>query len=197
MKELLFMEYCKVVYEYNGVQIDPTFKPMSQDTYNETAIIAAIGKTKQSEALLMAAINMSCIGYGNKRYGVFKLKEQVVDIGDLLHKTGVKIGLSRDAKLSESDLTPQRLCRAFRHNIKQYILDTNFETYLFRKYSTKDPVFASVCFRGAEYLDDLTPEEVNYLLQVYAKLDADRTTNISERIKRVFQAKNYLPRTVV
>jgi len=178
------------------LQLDPSFKPMSQDTYNETAIIAAINKTKQQDALLMAAINMSCIGYGSKRYGIFKYKEQAVDIAELMLKTGVKIGLAKDAKLTESDLTPQRLCRAFRHNIKQYVEDTHFETYLFRKYSTKDPNFASICFRGAEYLDDLTPEECNYLLQVYTKIDSEKGIDITARIKRVFQAKGYLPRTV-
>jgi hypothetical protein len=178
------------------IKFDDTFIPMSQDTYNEAAVVAAISQTGLQHELAMAAVNMSCIGYGNKKYGLFKHKDQIIDIAELLHKANVKTGLGKDAKLKESDITPQRLCRAFRHKTREYIQNTHFETYLYRKYSTHDPTYLSVCFRGAEYLDNLTKDECMYLIAIYARLDMERQTNISERIRRVFQAKGYLSRTV-
>lgn len=175
--------------------IDDSFVPMSQDTYNETAVFEAIVNTKRANDLAMAAINLACVGYGSKKYGIYKHKDTMVDIGALLNSCQVKTGLGKDAKLSENDLTPMRLCRAFRHQIREYIQVKKFETYLFRKYSDHNVQFADVCFRGSEYLDNLKKEECDYLLLVYAKLDSERGTNVLERIKRIFQAKGYIGRT--
>lgn len=177
------------------IHFDVSFTPMSQDTYNEEAVASSIQATGKQVELAMAAVNMACVGYGNKKFGLYKFKNVVVDIGELLIKSGVKVNLGKDAKISEGDLTPQRLCRAFRNEIRQFILEKKFETYLFRKYSTHEARFAHLCFRGSEYLDDLKKEECEYLLTMYTRLDVDRGTNICERIKRVFQAKGYVPRT--
>jgi len=178
------------------IVIDPTFVPMSQDSYNETAVLNAIQKTGKASELCLAAINMACVGFGNKRYGNFRVQETVIDIANLMNSCGTKTGQGRDAKLSDSDLTPQRLCRAFRHEIRDYIKKTKFETYLYRKYSDRDPAFAHVMFRGSEYLDDLRKEEIDALLRTYETLDIRMSTSIQERVIRVFQAKNYLKRTV-
>lgn len=175
--------------------LDEKFVPMSQDTYNETAVLEAIHATGKVAGLAMAAVNMACVGYGNKKFGIFKYNNVVQDIATLLNECGVKINLGKDAKITERDLTPQRICRAFRTYIRKYIVENKFETYLFRKYSTHDPSFAHLCFRGAEYLDDLKKPDCDFLLLLYAKLDADKGTNISERIRRVFQAKGYIART--
>jgi hypothetical protein len=191
-----YLSEAKLFELLKDIVFDQDFTPMSQDTYNETAVIAAITKTKLVPQLAMAAVNMSCIGYGNRRYGLYKYKDQIIDIAELLQKAGVKINQAKDAKLKDEDLTPQRLCRAFRYHIKRYINENNFETYLFRKYSDHNPVYKDICFRGSEYLDDLTPEQCGYLLSVYQKLDAERQINITERVKRVFQAKGYIKRTV-
>jgi len=184
------------IFEILGEISFEFFVPMSQDSYNEAAILNSISATKKEQELCFAAINMATIGFGNKRYGNFKSKNVVVDIATLLTSCGVKIGLAKDAKLKEDDLTPQRLCRAFRHHIRAYLKDTRMETYLHRKYSAHDNKFADLMFRGAEYLDDLKPDEVNYLLETYRSIDGKANTNISERIIRVFQAKGYLKRTV-
>jgi len=179
-----------------ALTVEPTFIPMSQDTYNESQVVEAILKTKKQLELQLAAINMSCIGYGGKRYGLFKLKEEVIDIALLLKGVGVRLALEKDTKLNENELTPQRLCRAFRNHTREYIVKHNFETYLFRKYSDHNANFAHICFRGSEYLDDLSKDEVDYLLVLYAKMDLERNTKIAERVKRVFQAKGYMKRTI-
>jgi len=174
-------------------EIDVTFEPMSQDSYNEVAIIEAIKATGRVQELLYCAINMACIGYGNKRFGNFKLANLVKEIQPILQACGVKTTLARDAKLSESDLTPQRLCRAFRQHIKQYLADhPTFTSYMFKKYSDQDLKFRTVLFRGSEYLDNLNQDEVAAILHVYSQMEDRFSLNMSERVRRVFQAKGYL-----
>jgi len=175
---------------------DPTFVPMSQDTYNESAVAAAIVKTGRARELCMAAVNLACIGYGQKRYGMFKCKESIVDCAKLFAETGVLTTAVKDSKLKETDLTPQRLCRAFRTQIREYIQVNKHETYLYRKYSNHEPQYFDIMFRGSEYLDDLSPEQCEYLLGVYNSMDVKLGINISERVKRVFQAKGYMSRRV-
>jgi len=178
------------------INITADFTPMSQDTYNETAVAKAIAETGKPDQLCMAAINMACVGYGNRRYGTFKYKESIIEVQKLLLDAGVKLALNKDAKLKESDLTAQRLCRAFRNQIREYLVRTKFETYIYRKYSDHTPRFAHLLFRGSEYLDDLTAEEVAYLTDTYRAMDGKTNFDLSSKITRVFQAKGYLKRVV-
>jgi len=186
-------EFLAIVGE---IIIDKRFSVMSQDSYNETAVSNTIRQTGRVQELCQAAINMATIGYGNKKYGAYKFGDQVCDILALMNACNVKTHLEKDAKLKEEELTPQRLCRAFRNQIRAYILETKLETYQFRKYSDHNPRFFHLMFRGAEYLDDLNPEECHYMLSVYNNMDASLNTNISDRVTRVFQAKGYLARRV-
>jgi hypothetical protein len=192
-KYLTSAEFLAIV---GDLTFDPTFIPMSQDTYNESAVAEAIRKTGRAKDLCMAAVNLACIGYGNKRYGMFKCKESIIDCARLFTETGVMTNVIKDAKLKETDLTPQRLCRAFRVQIQEYIRFNKHETYLYRKYSNHDPKYFDILFRGSEYLDDLTPDQCEYLLGVYQNMDTKLSINITERVKRVFQAKGYIPRKV-
>jgi hypothetical protein len=192
-KYLTIVELRAIIGEFI---FDPTFVLMSQDSYNETAIAKAIVDTGRAQDLCYATINMACVGYGNKKYGNFKLKDKVNDIANLLNMCHVKLGLGKDAKLLENDLTPQRLCRAFRDYIKDYLIQTKFKSYLFRKYSSGDEKYAHILFRGSEYLDGLSKDECDYIQQVYETMDATLNLKISDRIKRVFQAKGYLKRVI-
>lgn len=190
-----YLTIAEITTIIGAIIIDDTFVPMSQDTYNETAVVEAIATTGRQNELAMAAINMACVGYGGKKYGVYKHKDALIDIGNLLSTCHVKAALGKDAKLAENDLTPARICRAFRHQIREYIQTKKLETYLFRKYSDHNIKYADVCFRGAEYLDNLKKDECDYLLLVYGKLDSEKGTNITERVRRIFQAKGYIART--
>jgi len=182
---------------YGELALDLSFLPMSQDSYNESAIIKAIMETGRQHELCYAAINMSCIGYGSKKYGNFKLRNIIIDIAVLLNECRVKLGLTKEAKLTESDLTPQRLCRAFRYQIQAYILANKFETYLYRKYSDHNPKLMHVCFRGAEYLDGLSKEELDCIHAIHVTIDAKLGTTLADRIERVFQAKGYVQKKAV
>jgi hypothetical protein len=186
------------VEKYIGsITIDPSFSPLSQDSYNERAILKAIADTGRQEELLYAAINMAVVGYGNKKYGNYRVRDKIIDILQLMLECGVKTGLGRDARLSENDLTPGRLCRAFRHFIKAYIEANHYESYLYRKYTDKDPRFMNIMFRGAEYLDNLNKEEVEQIIIAHERLDSKHGINISERVLRVLQAKGAVKRGLV
>jgi hypothetical protein len=177
------------------VKIDSSFELMSSDSYNETLIVESIKATGHIDQLCEASINLSCIGWGNQKYGTFKLKNTAIDIVQLLIDCHVKVRQPKDAKLRESDLTPQRLCRAFRYYIRDYIQQKNVQTYLYRKYSDQNPRYAHLLFRGSEYLDDLKDDEVNYIIHTYERMDNLKNLKIAERIRRVFQAKGYLKNT--
>jgi hypothetical protein len=172
-----------------ALNIEPTFQPMSQDSYNERAVLKTILDTRRALELLYAAINMGCIGFGDKKYGNFKVNGKVVDIAVLLRECNVKLGIGKDAKLEEGDLTPGRLCRAFRYYIRDYVNEHDFETYLYRNYSDRNPKFRGVLFRGAEYLDDLSKDEIDAIIDAHQRLDLKRQTNITDRVNRIFAAK--------
>jgi len=65
-------------------------------------------------------------------------------------------------------------------------------SYLFRKYSLGDEKFRTICFRGAEYLDDLNDSENAYLIASVRQLDSQLGTNIIDRVTRVIEAKKQI-----
>jgi hypothetical protein len=166
------------------------FALMSQDSYNEEQIASKIAKSGGQNDLFMAALNMSIVGYGNQKYGNYRINDQIINISQVFVKYGVKYNNNKMAILKDDEITPQRLCRFYRHATRQHIYTTKSQPYLWRKYSSRDARFMHICFRGAEYLDDLSLEEASYLLLTVKQMDARLNTNISERVIRVFEAKN-------
>jgi len=134
---------------------------------------------------------MSLVGYGNKRFGSFRTGENIVQLVTIFKKYNILFQNEAGALLKEDDLTPGRLCRLFRYQIRDFIRKTNQPAYLWRKYSDRNPKFKDICFRGSEYIDELTIEEMNYLIQTTKNLDNKRGTLISERLIRVFEAKGH------
>jgi len=162
---------------------------MSTDSYNETLILEKIEKTGRKTELAACALNMSIVGFGNKRYGSVSVNKETLNIEKILRECGVLLRNDPGALLKDDDLTPQRLCRFFRDYTRKFLEETNQPTYLYRKYSTRDPRFNHICFRGAEYLDNLTDEERAYLLSTVETMDSKINTNVAERVRRVFEAK--------
>jgi len=187
-----YLDYQSISKIIGEILLDPSFEPMSQDSYNETKIAAKVKESKQETILLMAAINMATIGYGNQRYGNFRISEKVYDIATVLRQNNVKTNLPQGSLLKEDDLTPGRLCRFFRYHIRDYIRKTNLATYLYRKYSSRKKEFNEILFRGSEYLDDLTKEQQEELLITYRTLDLRLNTKLEDRIVRVFEAKGFI-----
>jgi len=47
-----------------------------------------------------------------------------------------------------------------------------------------------ICFRGSEYLDDLSKDQADYILNAVIEMDSRLGTNIQERVIRVYEARN-------
>jgi len=166
-----------------------TFKLLSSDTYNETAILESIRNTGMASELACAALQTSIVGFGSKTYGSFSYKGIDVDVKTLYSQCSVKWDLKINSKLDEADLTPRRLQRFFRYHIKNYLVtNTEVRPYLWRKYSEKDDKFRSSTFPGSEHSID-NVEEAAYLVRTYENLDRICNTNISARVLRVFSAR--------
>lgn len=142
--------------------------------------------------LLYAAIQTAIVGEGYKSYGEFSLDGQKYDLRAIFKEYGVKDDMDTNAKLQPGDLTPRRLQRFFRYQIRAYLeANDNVLPYLWKKYSTLDPRYRSITFPGAESLVE-TQDEGLYLLETYKTLDERQGTNVSERIKRVLLARRVL-----
>jgi len=162
---------------------------MSTDSYNETQILEKIEKTGRKTELAACAVNMSCVGFGNKRYGSVMIDNKPLGIEKILRECGVLLRNEPGMLLKDDDLTPQRICRFFRENTRRYLQASKYPTYLYRKYSSRNPIFNEICFRGAEYLDDLTDDQRDYLMKTTLNMDNKIHTNVAERLQRVFEAK--------
>jgi hypothetical protein len=165
------------------------FATMSQDSYSEELLAKKIASMKSPPELLACAINLSLVGFGNKKLGQFRTNEVVSNIQTVFRTFQVSFQNEKNAILKEDELTPQRLCRLYRHAIRDYILKTNQSSYLWRKYTSKDDKFKATTFRGAEYLEDLKPQEADYLLSAVRELDDKINSNVAERVIRVFEAR--------
>jgi hypothetical protein len=184
-----YLNYDEIKALIGEIIIDKNFSTMSQDSYNETLIGQKIVETGKSSELCMAAINLAVIGYGNQKYGTYRFGSSIIDIAQLFKSCGVRFNLPINSLLREDELTPQRLCRFFRYNIREYIEINKVATYLWRKYSHRDAQFNSTLFRGAEYLDDLSEDQINELLFCYETMDNRLNTRITDRVTRILEAK--------
>eukprot|EP01098_Paradermamoeba_levis_P016610 TRINITY_DN904_c0_g1_i11.p1 TRINITY_DN904_c0_g1~~TRINITY_DN904_c0_g1_i11.p1 ORF type:complete len:200 (+),score=12.17 TRINITY_DN904_c0_g1_i11:371-970(+) len=184
-----YLKYDDIAAIIGPFELETGFSPMSQDSYNETLVANRVLKTGNVKQLRQAAINMAIVGFGNKRYGSYRVNDVVMDLKQLFDNCDVKYRNNPGALLKEDELTPNRLCRFFRYDVRKYIQNTGAQSYMFRKYSDHDPKFADIAFRGSEYLDGLSEEQKIWLRTTYLNLDARLSTQVTERIDRVFQAK--------
>jgi hypothetical protein len=178
------------IFEFIGdIILDKEFATVSQDSYNEQSIGLAIKKTKMEKELLCCALNLSIVGFGNQKYGQYRIGETLYEIKTIFNKANIKYDNRRSAILPEDTLTPNRLCRFFRYHTRRYITDNNIESYMYRKYSTRDAKYKTIVFRGAEYLGDLTNEQRNYLIKTFKTLDSKLTLDLTSRVIRIFEAQ--------
>jgi len=151
------------IYSFIGdLQVEEGFSTMSQDSYNEEAIGKSIKETHMEVPLFECALNIAIVGTGNKKLGNYRINNNLIDIKTIFNKANVNYQSAPNSVLKENELTPNRLCRYFRHHIKKYIETNKCQTYLYRKYSNHNKDYFSICFRGAEYLDDLNSNQINF-----------------------------------
>jgi len=162
----------------------------STDSYNETKIkekILKFGK-KIYLVLLMIAIQLAIIGFGNKNLGFIRQGDQSIEIRKFLDTNGIKTTNTLNSKLADDDLTPRRLVRFFRKFIQESILKFKRASYLYLKYSRRDEKYIGICFPGAEHWVE-TKEEADYLIETYKKLDSVNSSTLEEKIRRVLIAR--------
>jgi len=167
------------------------FSLVSTDSYNEEAIaekIKSLGE-EAKQLLFESTLNNAIIGYGQKNYGQVKIEDKYLEISNIYRKFGVLMNTPPGATLAEDELTPNRLMRFFRHYIRDWIKENKVGGYMWRKYSARDPKMMPICFRGAEYLEDLTKEEADYLIQTTINMDRVLGTDMVERVLRTFDAR--------
>jgi len=167
-------------------------KVISRDSYSDMEICKTIQKKKAMKPLLYCAIQTAIVGYGNKTYGEFELNGEKVDVKALFKEFGVKDELQQSARLELGDLTPRRLQRFFRVQIREF-LEQNKEVspYLWKKYSDHNDAYRTISFPGAESLVE-DQKEALYLLKIYSELDSRLGVNITERLKRVLFARKMI-----
>jgi len=161
------------------------------ESYNEELIAEKIKSfgPEARDLLFDATLSNSIIGYGQRNFGVMKIEDKFLEINELYKKYGILFNNPRNANLNEDDLTPNRLMRFFRYDIRDWIQKNNTPSFLWRKYSRKDPAMMSICFRGAEYMEDLTPQQADYLIEAHINMDRALGRNMVDRVIRTFDAR--------
>jgi len=131
-----------------------------------------------------------------KNFISYKYKGEVKNLRTLFHGCGIAADNNQAVVLDESALTPRRLLRLFRYQIRDYIRRTSTPSYLFYKYNKSNPEMMSICFPGGEHLVE-TDEEVSYIYETYKKVDETlksqgKQHGISDRVTRVLLARGKL-----
>jgi len=177
------------IAEFIGAVDLEDFKCVSKDSYSDQEVLKTIRKKKGEKTLLMCAIQTAVVGFGNKNFGEFELHGEPVDVQKTYKQFDVKDDLGQSAKLELGDLTPRRLQRVFRYNIHNFLVkNEDVAPYLWKKYSTHDLKYRTVCFPGAESMIN-DKEQAIYLINVYKDLDLRLGLNITEKIKRILVAR--------
>jgi len=100
----------------------------------------------------------------------------------------VLLNSTLNSKLLVDDITPRRLCRIFRFQIREYIHQSGNTSYLYNKYATGIDIKPYCCFPGAENM--VNDSDFKLLIKVYEALDKRLNTKITERIVRVYRARS-------
>jgi len=170
------------------------FTLFTTDTYNETEISKSILKIDKNICLGIA-LQLSIIGYGNKKFNKFTYKEKEIDILEYMRTNNVRFDGRLNDKLKPGDLTPRRIIRFYRFAIKQFLVENpNIQSYLFKKYCPiKGPSERVNIFPGFEHIATTGSDDdfVETLVKTYVQLDLRCKTNICDRIIRVLSARGF------
>jgi len=167
---------------------------LKTDTYHEGKILKKLMSYQKEdrELLLHAAVQIAIVGAGNKNYGFIKKNGVVVNLIDVFKKLNIKYLNNIQAKLADDDLTPRRLVRFFRFQIRNFLTENKGVTsYLWKKYGSAFSTAESmrlICFPGAEHLTE-DGDEIKFLLATYKRLDEINKTNFYSRILNVFASR--------
>lgn len=170
-------------FDYNAI------KPRSSDSYNESKLKVIIDNAEENDRieLFSIALQFSIIGQTQQTGGSTEIDGSVVEIAELIENQNVCVSNEANEKIDEDVLTPKRLARIFRYEIKKFIDQTGTMSFLSTKYG--DNQFVNETFPCAEYLiTDI--DSALHLISVYEKLDASLNTKFADRVRKVFKARN-------
>jgi len=169
-------------------------KLISTETYNEPELFNEIKKIGK-DICGAIAIQLAIVGYGNKKYGEVKIGHKVINIQDFFNLHNITTKSELGTKLTPNTLTPRRLIRIYRYSIEEFLIKNPLiQSYLYKKYcyekTEKNRCFIFPGFENMAIpiIDD---SKVLVLLKVYKNVDDKKSTNISEKIKRILTARGF------
>jgi len=174
---------------------------LSIDSINETVLSQKILKTGNVAEFFTVAAQLSFVGFGNANYRKYSFKGKELDLNDFFNKNNVIVGNTRQNNLSEDTLTPRRIIRVFKKQLYQLLTERQeLSSYLYKKYTNQDPKMRTICFAGSEHFCK-TQQEADYIYNAYCNLDESlkiqgKQAGISDRIKRVLNARNFKVRKI-
>jgi hypothetical protein len=154
---------------------------------NEVACAQKVIDSGDEKIFLACALQLAIVGYGNKKLGSVEVDGTDYDIKEFFESRGVDCSMDVGQDMDEDMLTPRRVVRIFRYQIRDYIIEKNVQSYLFRKYGEEGDSHECV-FPSAEYLVESRLSAAP-LLTAYQNLDERRGTNFYERAKAVLTAR--------
>jgi len=171
-----------------------TFKLITTETYNETAISKSI-EIVGGNICGPIAIQLAIVGYGNKKFGDMIIDDKKINIQEFFNNNNINIKCELNTKLKTGELTPRRLIRFYRFQIRDYLLiNKSVQSYVYKKYCyIKNETNRVNVFPGVEHLlsSPVHDEIAKTLIDVYKVLDEKRKTNITEKIIRVLSARGF------
>jgi hypothetical protein len=163
------------------------FLLLSNIKYDEEKLVEHVKENKDTNELLIAALQMSVHGFGRGEYGKVQIENVEKEITKIFDENNVIYNNRPGLKLEDTEVTPKRLLRIFRYQISTYFLENpEIESFLFRKYATSGSSY--YIFPGSEYLVD-NKEHASELLETYHNMDARLNTHFVEKIKSILDAR--------
>jgi len=173
-----------------------SYEIVSNDTINEEDLLKTVLAGSYKDELFAASLQMAIVGFGGRQFQNYKYRGEIKNLNDLFRRAGVRFNNDQQEKFDTNILTPRRLIRIFRYQIKNYLeRHTDIASYLFLKYNSNDMSMRSICFAGGEHLVE-TQNQADYILNAYKNLDKGLKERqlqhgIFDRVKRVLLAKNF------
>jgi len=170
--------------------VDTNIEVVQTSSYDETGLKDKIESTGMKRELFACALQLAVVGWGRDNYGDVTIEGEKKSLPDIFEEAGVFYDNEPGVSLEPNDLTPRRLIRVFRFQIKRYMGAKNLRSFLLRKYGAdKDKTFHKHIFPGAEHL--ITEKKyANVLIDCYRQLDDSQGSHFVDRIKTVFRTRD-------
>jgi hypothetical protein len=166
---------------------------VSTSSYDEEKIQKKIEESGQVGKYFACALQLALVGWGNGNYGDATLDDETFSIADFISEQGGYVDNAQGTNLDDDDITPKRVIRVFRWQIKDWIKNNDAESFLIRKYGGRlVRRHKEIIFPMAEHLVS-TVEEGQLLRSVYVKVDQMTGSQFVKRIDRVFAIRGLLP----